>query len=135
MNCLPVLLVGRSLPTCDLVYPWYQVLDLGARSLQCRGHHDQPTHASQASKTRIVPVLAGNLHPKTYAVSLPSVEPRQLALKYGMRIPESGDDGKEENDGMLVLRIVTVKYPSVWYILKFATIVESRLNYNYSSHV
>jgi hypothetical protein len=31
-----------------------------------------------------------------------------------MRNPESGDDGKEENDGMLVLKIVTVKYPEVW---------------------
>jgi hypothetical protein len=28
--------------------------------------------------------------------------------------PESGDDGKEENDVMLVLRIVTVKHPVAW---------------------
>ena len=27
-----------------------------------------------------------------------------------MRDPESGNDGKEENDGLLVLRNVTVKY-------------------------
>ena len=27
---------------------------------------------------------------------------------------ESGDDGKEENEDVLVLRIVTVKYPVVW---------------------
>ena len=33
---------------------------------------------------------------------------RKLALNYGMRNPKSGDDGKEENDGMLVLRNVTV---------------------------
>ena len=38
------------------------------------------------------------------------VEQRQLAFNYGMRNPESGDDGKEENNSMLVLRIVTVKY-------------------------
>ena len=42
------------------------------------------------------------------------VEQRQLEFNYGMRNPESGDDGKEENDGMLVLKIVTVKYPEVW---------------------
>ena len=47
-----------------------------------------------------------NIHTK-YDIT---VEPRQLAFNYGMCNPESGDDGKEENDGMLVLRIVTVKY-------------------------
>ena len=43
-----------------------------------------------------------------------TVEQRQLAFNYGMCNPESGDDGKEENDGMLVLRIVTVKHPVAW---------------------
>ena len=41
----------------------------------------------------------------TYKVRYDS-EQRQLAFKYEMRNPESGaDDGKEENDGMLVLKI------------------------------
>ena len=40
-----------------------------------------------------------------------TVEQLQLAFNHGMCNPESGDDGKEENDGMLVLRIVTVKHP------------------------
>ena len=44
------------------------------------------------------------------------VEQRQLAFNYGMRNPKSGNDGKEENNGMLVLRIVTVKYLAVWSI-------------------
>ena len=39
-----------------------------------------------------------------------TVEQLQIAFNYGMCNPESGDDGKEENDGMLVLRIVTVKH-------------------------
>ena len=43
-----------------------------------------------------------------------TVEQLQLAFNYGMCNPESGDDGKEENDGMLVLRIVTVKHPVAW---------------------
>ena len=44
-----------------------------------------------------------------------TVEQRQLAFNYGMHNPESGDDGKEENDdGMLVLMIVTVKHLAVW---------------------
>ena len=42
------------------------------------------------------------------------VKQRQLAFKYGMRNPESGDDGKEENEDVLVLRIVTVTYPVLW---------------------
>ena len=34
-----------------------------------------------------------------------TVEQRHLAFNYyGMRDPESGNDGKKENDGMLVLR-------------------------------
>ena len=49
----------------------------------------------------------------TYKVRYDS-EKRQLAFKYEMRNPESGaDDGKEENDGMLVLKIVTVKHLEV----------------------
>jgi hypothetical protein len=44
------------------------------------------------------------------------VEQRQLAFNYGMCNPESGDDVKEENDGMLVLRIVTVKHPVAWSV-------------------
>ena len=42
------------------------------------------------------------------------VEQRQLillAFNYGMRNPESCNDGKEENVGILVLKIVTVKHP------------------------
>ena len=42
-----------------------------------------------------------------------AVEQRQLTFNHGMRNPESGDDGKEENDGMLVLMIVTIKHPTV----------------------
>ena len=42
------------------------------------------------------------------------VEQRQLAFNYGMRNPESCNDGKEENVGMLVLKTVTVKHPVVW---------------------
>ena len=42
------------------------------------------------------------------------VEERQLAFNYGMRNLEHRNDGKEENDGMLVvLRIETIKYPAV----------------------
>ena len=40
-----------------------------------------------------------------------TVEQLQLAFNYVMCNPESGDDGKEEDDGMLVLRILTVKHP------------------------
>jgi hypothetical protein len=43
-----------------------------------------------------------------------TVEQRQLAFNYGMCNPESCDDGKGENNGMLVLKIVTVKHPAVW---------------------
>ena len=43
-----------------------------------------------------------------------TVEQQQLTFNYGMRNPENGDGGKEENDGMLILRIVTVEYPAVW---------------------
>ena len=39
-----------------------------------------------------------NIHTK-YDIK---VERRQLAFNYGMRNPRSGEDGKEENDGMLV---------------------------------
>ena len=43
-----------------------------------------------------------------------TVEQRQLAFNYGMRNLEHRNDGKEENDGMLVvLRIETIKYPAV----------------------
>ena len=40
-----------------------------------------------------------------------TVEQQQLAFNYVIRNPESGDDGKEENNSMLILRIVAVKYP------------------------
>ena len=42
-----------------------------------------------------------------------TVEQRYLAFNHGMYNCESGDDMKEENDGMLVLRIGTNKYPPV----------------------
>jgi hypothetical protein len=42
------------------------------------------------------------------------VEQRQLAFNFGMRNPKSCNDGKEENVGMLVLKLVTVKHPVVW---------------------
>jgi hypothetical protein len=38
----------------------------------------------------------------------------QLAFNYGMRNLQSDNGGKEENDRMLVLMIVTIKYPAVW---------------------
>ena len=41
------------------------------------------------------------------------VEQWQLAFNYGIRNPKSGDDGKEEYKGMLVLRIATIKYLAV----------------------
>ena len=40
-------------------------------------------------------------------------EHRRIAFNYGICSTESGYDGKEENHGMLVLRIVTVKYPTM----------------------
>lgn len=43
-----------------------------------------------------------------------TVERLQLAFNYGMCNPESGNDGKEENDGMLVLGIVTIRHPVAW---------------------
>ena len=45
------------------------------------------------------------------------VERRQLAFNYGMCNPKSGDDRKKENNGMKVLRIVTVKHPVAWSML------------------
>ena len=46
-----------------------------------------------------------------------TVKQRQLELIYGMRNPESGYDGNEENEnGMVILRIVTIKYPVVWSV-------------------
>ncbi len=41
-----------------------------------------------------------------------TMELQQLAFDYQLR--KSGDDGKEENDGMLILRIGTNKY---WAVL------------------
>ena len=49
-----------------------------------------------------------------------TVELRQPAFNYGRRNLESGNGGrkKENEDGMLVLMIVTVRYPAVvWSIL------------------
>ena len=71
-----------------------------------------------------------NIHTK-YDIK---VERRQLAFNYGMRNPRSGEDGKEENDGMLILRIVTVKYPVVWSTVG-ATTIESTPNNFYFIHV
>ena len=36
-----------------------------------------------------------------------------FAFHHGLRNRESGNDGKDENVGMLVLRIVTIKYLEV----------------------
>ena len=52
-----------------------------------------------------------------------------------MEGPVANDDGKEENDGMLVLRNVTVKYSAVWSMYMHVPTVGSIRNDSYSIQV